>query len=220
MAIKQTRRDGHELPTVQASILAWLREALITGTLKPGDRIRQEALAETLGASLIPVREALKTLESEGQVTYQPRRGYYVTELRYEELVEIYEIRRILETETVRRALPNVDAETIATMRSHVEEVERYAREADVIGLVRANYEFHFTLYRVAASTHLVRLIELLWDSTSAYRARYFSDGEARTHLSHRVVLEAVEGGSEKTIVAALDAHRQQALDRLGAVLT
>ncbi len=207
------------MPTVQASVLDWLRGALIMGELKPGERIRQEALAETLGASLIPVREALKTLQAEGQVTYVPRRGYFVTELHFEELVEIYGLRRILETEAVHRAIPYIDDELIATMGTHVESVERLGHTADVIALMAANYEFHFALYRASQAKHLVRIIDFLWDSTSAYRALYYNDDEAREHPAHRGILQAVETREEAKIVAALDAHRQRALDRLVDVL-
>ena len=80
--------------TTQQHAVEWLRQAIVAGDLKPGERIPQEEIAERIGVSLIPVREALRVLEGEGQVTYRPRRGYAVTVLRIEDLTEIYELRR------------------------------------------------------------------------------------------------------------------------------
>ncbi|HEY5331983.1 MAG TPA: GntR family transcriptional regulator, partial [Solirubrobacterales bacterium] len=79
-----------------------LRRTLIAGELKPGERVRQEEIAARLGLSLAPVREALAVLEQEGQLTYQPRRGYFVTELDLADLREIYELRRLVEGRAAR----------------------------------------------------------------------------------------------------------------------
>ncbi len=87
-----------------------LRRAIIAGDLSPGDRVRQEQITERLGVSLAPVREALAVLEQEGQVTYLPRRGYFVTELDFDDMREIYELRELLETRAARRGLPLLDA--------------------------------------------------------------------------------------------------------------
>src|SRR5690349_18784039 len=92
--------------TAQQAALEHLRELIGSGRLKPDARIRQEQLAADLGTSVIPVREALKTLEAEGQVRYAPHRGYQVARLSLDELTETYLIRRLLEDEIVRIAAP------------------------------------------------------------------------------------------------------------------
>src|SRR5262245_10293295 len=88
--------------TAQHAVEA-LRRAIVTGELRAGLRIPQEEVAEALGVSVAPLREALATLEQEGQLTYRPRRGYFVTELRREDLEEIYELRQLLEERAARR---------------------------------------------------------------------------------------------------------------------
>src|SRR3981189_2380075 len=94
--------------TAQAIAAAEPRDAFVRGDLHPGARIRQEATAQELGISLIPVREALKTLASEGLVTYHPQRGYFVTELPLEAIEQIYTVRELLETEAERICLPRL----------------------------------------------------------------------------------------------------------------
>ena len=98
-------RAASRLPrTAQGIAAAELRAAIVRGDLAPGEKILQEATAEELGVSLIPLREALKTLASEGVVTYQPQRGYYVAELPMERIRELYLARNVLEAEVERLA--------------------------------------------------------------------------------------------------------------------
>src|SRR4051812_10021956 len=102
--------------TSQEHAVQWLRAAITSGVLRPGRRVGQEDVAERVGTSIAPVREALRVLEQEGQLTYRPRRGYFVTELHVADLEEIYEIRRVLEELAVRRALPTFDADALDRM--------------------------------------------------------------------------------------------------------
>ena len=97
-------------PTSQEAVLGEIRRAIMSRELQPGERVRQEQLAERLNVSRVPVREALKVLEAEGQVTYQAHRGYTVVALSLEELEEIYLARSLLEKEMTCRAVPKVDA--------------------------------------------------------------------------------------------------------------
>jgi DNA-binding GntR family transcriptional regulator len=91
--------------TTPAHALDRLRAAIVSSELRPGQRVGQEEVAAAIGVSVAPVREALRTLQQDGQVTYLPRRGYFVTELAIEDLEQIYELRQLLEARAARRAL-------------------------------------------------------------------------------------------------------------------
>ena len=91
--------------TAQELVLTGLRTDILTGELGPGDQVVQELLAERYGVSRVPLREALKTLESEGQVVYYPHRGYFVAELSVADLMEVYRLRSLLEAEAIRHAV-------------------------------------------------------------------------------------------------------------------
>jgi DNA-binding GntR family transcriptional regulator len=198
-----------------------LRHAIVTGGLRPGDRVVQEDVAARLGVSIAPVREALRVLEQEGQVTYLPRRGYFVTELRVDDLDEIYELRRILEGRAARRALPALDGEALQQVRLAARDCERAAAAGDVAGELEANRRFHFGLLEAPGQPHTLRLIRLLWDSTEAYRALYYSAPEERREAvaAHERILAAVGRRDPDALVAELDAHRGRALSVLEGIL-
>jgi DNA-binding GntR family transcriptional regulator len=207
--------------TTSQHALDGLRRAIVAGELRPGQRVLQEDLAERLGVSVAPVREALRTLEQEGQVTYLPRRGYHVTELRIEDLEEIYALRQLLETRAARGALPRLDETALEEIDAAAEECEAAARVGDVAAELAANRRFHFALLEAPGQVHLMRIIRVLWDSTEAYRALYYNFPEERDAASeaHRDIIAAVRRGDASGLVQALDAHRDRALSVLREVL-
>ncbi len=209
------------LATAQQVAVAWLRRAITNGELRPGDRIGQEAVASRIGVSLIPVREALRILESEGLATYAPRRGYTVTQLDLADLAEIYRLRALVENDVVRRGLPlatDLDLDAIAKAEHACRDA---AAEGDIAGELAANRRFHFLLYAIGASDHALRLIAGLWDATEAYRALYYDlpDGQEETDRAHRAIVDAATARDAHRCVAALDAHRNHALMLLDGVL-
>jgi DNA-binding GntR family transcriptional regulator len=207
--------------TTAQQVLERLRHGLVSGMLRPGQRVNQEDVAVRLGVSLAPVREALRVLEQEGQLVYQPRRGYFVTELRIEDLEEIYELRRMLEERLARLALPELDDETLTRVRTAAEECEVAGESADVARELAANRQFHFGLLESADQPHTMRMIQLLWDSTEPYRAIYYNSPAERRRAAkaHKRILAAVTARDADRLVAELDAHRDRALAVLRDIL-
>jgi DNA-binding GntR family transcriptional regulator len=160
-------------------------------------------------------------LEQEGQVTYLPRRGYFVTELRGEDLEEIYELRRLLEERAVRCALPTLDPETIARIELAAADCVEAAERTDIAAELAANRRFHFALFDSPDQPHTIRVIRLLWDSTEAYRALYYSSPAERREsiLAHDRILAALRVRDADRVVAAIDEHRGRALDVLLGIL-
>src|SRR5450631_3628826 len=184
-------------PTAQEAILAELRRFIVTGVLRPGQKIVQDSLAAELGVSRVPLREALKILEGEGQVTYSAHRGYCVTELSLSDLVEVYRIREILEAEAVTIAVPQLTPEDIDRLEEAERDVQAAAGNADVIAMTTANRRFHFALIDACALPRLMWLIRLLWDATEVYRAVYYNEAAHRERVAaeHRALVAAVRAG-------------------------
>jgi DNA-binding GntR family transcriptional regulator len=198
-----------------------LRRTLIAGELKPGERVRQEEIAARLGLSLAPVREALAVLEQEGQLTYQPRRGYFVTELDLDDLREIYDLRRLVEGRAARGALPLLDEDAHERIALAARDCADAVDRGDVTAELEANRRFHFAVLDAPGQAHTMRVVRLLWDSTETYRALYYNDPADRKDslAAHERIVAAVKAVDADRLVAELDAHREAALRRLAAIL-
>jgi DNA-binding GntR family transcriptional regulator len=207
--------------TTQQHAVDWLRAAIIGGELRPGQRVPQEDVADRIGVSVAPVREALRVLEQEGQVTYLPRRGYFVTELRIEDLEEIYALRQMLEERAVRHALPTIDDDDLQRIDAAARDCVDAAAAGDVAAELAANRRFHFALLDAPDQPHVMRLIRLLWDSTEAYRALYYNSPEERHESidAHDRITKAVRERDADRLVDELDSHRERALEVLRGVL-
>jgi DNA-binding GntR family transcriptional regulator len=207
--------------TTQEHAVEWLRRAIVAGELRPGQRVAQEDVAERIGVSVAPVREALRVLEQEGQVTYRPRRGYFVTELRISDLEEIYALRAMLESHAARHALPAIDEDALDRIVVASMECAEAALAGDVAGELTANRRFHFAILEAAGQPQALRLIRLLWESTEAYRALYYNSRDERAAAvdAHERIIEAIRNRDAERLVAELDAHRERALDVLRGIL-
>jgi DNA-binding GntR family transcriptional regulator len=205
------------ITTVQHATLLALRERIAAGRYEPGQQLRQEVLARDFGVSVPPVREALKTLEAEGQVVYVPRRGYSVARLSRAELREAYRIRDLLETEAIARAVGTLTRDDLARMRGAVRDMERAQRSADVTALTAANRRFHFTVFEAAAMPRMADMIRMLWDGTDHYRSRYFATAAHRDRVraEHAEILQAVARGDAGAAAELSRQHRDHALDAL-----
>lgn len=149
--------------TITAATAESIRNRIFSGDLKEGQAMLQDALATEYGVSRIPLREALRQLESEGLVTSIPHRGYAVTVLSMDEIVEHFEIRAMLETDVLARAVPNLTADDI----EHAQEIlDHCARlnytPADAYARGEFNWEFHSTLYQPSNRPRTLKVISSL----------------------------------------------------------
>lgn len=209
-------------PTAQEAVLQALRTEITAGTLRPGERIVQESLAERYGVSRVPLREALRILEGEGQVTYLPHKGYVVAQLSLADLTEVYRLRELLEAEAISAAVPRLGRADVDRLVDLSRAVDAASASGDLLALSDANRRFHFAVFEAADRPRLVRLLRLLWDATDAYRSVYFAEAGNRRRVSreHAALLRAVRGGDVAAAIAAQAAHRDHSVATLRTVLT
>jgi DNA-binding GntR family transcriptional regulator len=155
-----------KLPTYKTKkdfVVEILREAILSGALKPGERLEQEQLANHFEVSSTPVREALRQLEAEGLIEHIPHKGVRVVELSVEDVREVYMIRGVLETLAVRLAVPNLSHEELRELEElHEQMVDLLSRNLlEQLGDV--NRHFHMTLYKASKSRVLCDMINNLW---------------------------------------------------------
>jgi DNA-binding GntR family transcriptional regulator len=194
--------------TAHQAVIAELRRLIRQGELKPGSKIITETLAERLGVSRVPIREALKVLEGEDQVVYVPHRGYFVCEMDIADLEEIQLLRGMLETEAAKRAIGRMSDRDIENMSTAFDEMRDSGD--DVARLNAAHRRFHFALLGASGLPRLTRFIHQLWDWSEVYRSIYHGDETFRSaaHTDHREILDAVRERDADAVVELLHHHR------------
>lgn len=172
-----------------------VREAIVDGRLPPGTPIRQEALANHLGTSRIPVREALRQLESEGMLTLVPHSGARVARLDLSEHIELYRIREALEPIAIGESAKLLTEPQLQELRDLAELIER--SKDDPQAWIRHDRTFHLATYAAAPMPRLLQMIHGFWNGTQQYRRAHVSTFKDRTyetvHAEHRMILEALE---------------------------
>jgi DNA-binding GntR family transcriptional regulator len=176
-----------------ARVASYLREAILGGRLAPGARIRQEEVAERLGASRLPVREALRMLEAEGLTELAPRKGARVPRLSQHEVEVIYQMRERLEPLALAESMPRLEAadhERLGRVQERIEDNQDLEKFLDL------DREFHMLTYRGCAVEPLNSAVARLWNSTQHYRRSYVRLGGAGrmwlVNAEHRLILDAV----------------------------
>lgn len=165
--------------TAQAAVLNELRQRIIRGEVLPGQAIRQEVLASELGVSRLPVREALVVLQSERLVDYTQHKGYVVAVLDEDDLVQTYQLRKILEDVAIDQAMAHVTDDTIELMRQILAEMQAAEASTGKSERIERNRRFHFALFEASNNRRLVSLLAQLWDTCDRYRALYYPETPA-----------------------------------------
>lgn len=182
-------RDG----ITGARVADELRSAILHGAHPPGTRLRQEELAAQYGASRVPVREALRTLESEGLVTTVANTGAWIARLSLDECVELYQVRERIEPLLLRYSMPALRDDQIDRLTELVGEMERARDVEEFLELDRA---FHLGSYAGAQTSFLGPTVERLWNTTQHYRRAFTRlldlDGNRILHDEHHMLVTAI----------------------------
>jgi DNA-binding GntR family transcriptional regulator len=205
-----------EIESLADRVYHRIRSLILSGELAPGSELRQEALAEGLGTSRAPLREALNRLASEGLIAFRPHRSAVVAEFSRRDIEADYEARLIVEPAAARLAAGRRDPRALAAMREAV----RAAKAArDVDSQFEANRAFHVALVSGSGNPHLTRFIDSLWGGRIApvfyARQARLPGRRARDASEHGAILRLVAAGDAGGAAAAVARHLDAALAEL-----
>jgi DNA-binding GntR family transcriptional regulator len=197
---------------------AAIKELIIGGELLPGTQLKLEALSQRLGVSNSPIREALRRLENERWVQAIPFRGAFVRPFDAVEVVELYEIRRIIESAALRKAMPNVPGVAVEALSKALMQIQTALRAGDQAGYLSADVTFHRVLVAMAGN---VRLSEMFL--TLVEQGRCFMLGRTREAMEkyqegedeHAALYKAVAGGDSERALALLHQHLSVSLEEV-----
>ena len=190
-----------------------IRDAINNGGLKPGDRLMEIQLAEELGISRTPVREAIRKLEMEGFVVMIPRRGTYVTDISLKDVTEIYEIRISLDMLAASLAAERINDDELEEMDRQLLLTSKYNIDTEMEKIVACDSVFHDVLYRAARNERLVSIINNLRDQLTNMRGRTMAQPGrlAETLTEHRILLDAIASRDPEAAAAAARSHIENA---------
>lgn len=191
-SLERDEDKGYE--PLAAVVSRSIRDAILDGRLKPGERIRQEDIARRLGTSRIPVREALRQLETEGLVSLVPHSGARVAVMDYDGFSELYRLREVVEPMAIGESASRLTDAQIAHLQELISIVE--ASADDPLRWLQADRQFHLESYAAAQLPRVLSMIEGFWNQTQQYRRAYLNT--VRTNMEivnaeHRLIMEALE---------------------------
>jgi DNA-binding GntR family transcriptional regulator len=184
-----------------------VREAILDGELRPGETMSQVVLAQEMGVSRTPLREALRMLQGEGLVEARPNRRVCVAPISAGDLEELYAVRVTLEAQALRLAVPRMTPEDIARLEGSIAEMAHYAEQRDLRRWLVPHAEYHRRLTELAGE-RFETLLAQLYDHAERYRRLHIGSGPSAWAVAdHRDILDAVKVGDAQLSAVLLASH-------------
>ncbi len=196
--------------TLAQSVAAQIREQILNGEIEGGEPLRQEAIARKFDASIIPVREALRQLESEGLVELKSHRGAVATELTLDKAREWINLRRLIETDLISAAIDRITEEDLARAEQVLGRFDRALdRRIEIDQWSDYNFEFHSMLYAPAGRPETMKLLATLHKNCDRYIRLQLLDGDhiERAEAEHRELVELCRKRDKRAAKSLLHDH-------------
>lgn len=190
-----------------------LRQAIINGVFSPGERLMEIQLAEEMGVSRTPVREAIRKLELEGFVVMIPRRGTYVADISIKDINEVYEIRTALDILAAGLAAERINDEELEMMQRLLVEIGQHIDEGNIDKIIETDSAFHDILYQASRNERLVNIISNLREQITGLRGRsmMYPGRLTDTLEEHRAIVESIAQRDVEKAQMAVREHLENA---------
>lgn len=186
-----------------------LRQAILTGELKPGERLMEIHLANRLGVSRTPIREAIRKLELEGLVTMIPRRGAEVAQITEKSMSDVLEVRRAMDALCIELACDRISEEELSNLGTACEDFEQAVKTKDVKKIAHADVALHNIIVEATGNQRLIQLVNNLSEQMYRYRFECIKDlgQHARLMEEHRIILNSIRNKDKETASQAAKMH-------------
>lgn len=199
-----------------------LRQAILRGELKPGERLMEIHLAQKLGVSRTPVREAIRKLELEGLVFMIPRKGAVVAEITISDLEDVLEVRMALEELAVKNACRRITQEQLQELEDLAEKFHQSLMGDDVGACAEADMLFHDAIYEATGNHRLIQILNNLREQMYRYRMEYLKDKHTYTQLlrEHDEIVAALKKHDEQEALKCISRHVERQKEHIISVIT
>ncbi|MCF2554303.1 GntR family transcriptional regulator [Faecalicatena contorta] len=198
-----------------------LRQAILRGELKPGERLMEIQLANKLGVSRTPIREAIRKLELEGLVLMIPRKGAEVAEISEKSLRDVLEVRKALEELAVRLACDKITEEEIKELEKCAVDFKKILKSNDITEVAEADVRFHDIIYMATDNQKLITLLSNLREHMYRYRVEYLKDQTAHKQLlrEHEEIVKHIRERNKEEAVQIVCCHIDNQVDAVSDVI-
>jgi GntR family transcriptional regulator, rspAB operon transcriptional repressor len=198
--------------TIRKKVYAYVREQIMSGLIAPNQRLIETKIAQEIGTSRTPVREALHNLEIEGLIHSIPRIGYQVKEISAQEVEEICEIRSIIEGLAARWAMEKASARAVKELKKNIALTEAQVSKGAVRSFIDLDAQFHEIIARCSGSTRLLEMSQTLRGHMLRYRVQsiFSEDTVLQALKGHQKILQAIEKGDPKGVTQAVQVHLEE----------
>lgn len=209
MADEKLKLEINEYRPLREIVFEAVRKSILEGKFAPGERLMETTLAETLGVSRTPVREAIRKLELEGLVVMVPRRGAYVASLSVRDISETFEIRAALEGLAASLAVDKMTPEELELMEVNVLKMSQYIEEKNIEMIVETDEQFHDVLITAGRNKKLTQMISLLREQIKRFRQISLSNLDRQSLVlgEHRQILEAIADRDQRKAQLLVEKH-------------
>lgn len=196
MAAKLSKVNFNDYKPLREVIFNTLREAIIVGELKPGERLMEVQLAEKMGVSRTPVREAIRKLELEGLVDMLPRKGAHVADLSVKDIMDVLEVRATLDGLASMLSAERITDEEMKELKHIQSQFINYVEKENLQGSIKKDVEFHDIIYRSSRNDKLIQIANNLREQVQRFRVIYIKDFSSTKELvkEHAEILESITG--------------------------
>lgn len=186
-----------------------LRQAILKGELEPGERLMEIQLADRLGVSRTPIREAIRKLELEGLVLMIPRKGAEVAEITEKSLKDVLEIRRALEDLAVRLACEKITKEELKELKKAGDDFKKVLKSQDITEVAEADVRFHDVIYMATDNPKLIQLLNNFREQMYRFRVEYLKKAEVRPQLlaEHDEIIRYITEGNKEEASRVVTRH-------------
>ena len=186
-----------------------LRKAILRGELKPGERLMEIQLANKLGVSRTPIREAIRKLELEGLVLMIPRKGAEVAQITEKNMQDVLEVRKALEELSVQLACERITAEQVEEMKMAAEDFRKVLKSGDVTKIAEADVKFHDIIFAATNNQRLITLLNNLREQMYRFRVEYLKQKECYPQLleEHDKLIALISSGEVEEACELMGCH-------------
>lgn len=203
--------------TVEQKVYHLIKHAILNRQIAPGNQLFESAIAAKVKASRTPIRSAIMKLEAEGLVNVIPNKGAFIIQPTIDEMIQAFEMRKVLEEMAVREGYAKLDGEKIVLFRSYTEGMREAYKQRNIVFYHEMNTAFHLVMAKASGNGYLIDFLKKILNQITIYMVLYdkFTGNEEVDILEHEELIQIIEERNEGSFLTFLQRHLNSSLTKL-----